>query len=131
MDVTHFQGFLLREKQLLIASGLDSYIADIVSSRISDTIGHMRSNPTTSSDLERHVSQLRQHVCNRGETTIQALKNERPARGLVYGLGGIALVAVNIAADGLSTIGIGASAGIGGSLVKDGVQILLEAISSR
>jgi hypothetical protein len=132
MSVGHFHGFLDREKSLLIKSGLSQETAKLIIEKVKSSIDHLRSNQATSSEFKSAISELRQYVCSKSVLMSHSLERKRPLRSFVYGLGGISLIAVNLASSGiLSQIGVAASAGIGGALVKDAAVIILEEMTNK
>jgi hypothetical protein len=132
MDIGHFYGFLEREKSLLIESGFSQETAKLIIEKVQSSIDHLRRNQATHYELKSAISELRQYVCSKSILMSHSLGRKRPLRSFVYGLGGISLIVVNIAASGiLSQIGVAASAGIGGALVKDAVVIILEEMTDK
>lgn len=129
-DPKHFEDFLKREGELLRQSGMKSEVSERIVQRVHSEIGRILANSASGDDLTRAINSLRKHVCAQSAKLLAAFQRGRIGRTLVYGLGGIAMIAVNISAAGvLSAIGVGASAAIGGSLFKDAAKDFIDEIS--
>jgi hypothetical protein len=112
---------------LLAQAGFATAFTDFVITQIKDEISSLRNNQPSEHGLTQAIEELTMNVCQRSKEMSVALRKSRAARSLLLGFGGFGIIITNIASSNeLSSIGIAASAGIGGALVKDSVTALSE-----
>ena len=127
MDMSHFEGFLNREAELLKASGLSKYIVDDLIKTIHSEIDELRYYRVSGEGLATSLSKLKMVTCKRKEDMLIVLKKGRTKKILIRGLGGISLISVNIFAhSSLSPVGVAASSGLGSVLLSKSVETLLD-----
>jgi hypothetical protein len=132
MDFSHFEAFLHRESQLLQSAGLEPDVTVFIIQKIQNRIDHLRRYQVSGPLLKRAIVRLHRHICEQSQEAKKALRRKRPFGNLVLGFGGVALIVINVVAEAsLSPVGQSASAEIGGALVKDSVDTLIEEIWRR
>jgi len=132
MDFGHFEGFLQKEVELLRAVKFDDGLITSLVQQINHRIEHIRQYPTTGTELKRAIVRLQRHVCQQSSKMKQVLQSEQRNKLLLLSLIGMGSISVNIlAVNFLSPVGIGASAGIGGTLVTDSVKKLIDEVWSN
>ncbi len=131
-DLEHFEFFLTNEVELLRCSGFGKGLTDLLAQNIREGIDALRSNQPSGPLLDRALSQMKDHVCSQREQMVRALQEPRTKGGLLLGLGGIGLISANIiGAPGLTPIGVGASATIGGGLIVESVKTITNELALK
>lgn len=125
-DPDHFCQFVDREAELLIRAGVSQDVVAWLIERIQARVAQYIHDPATSAELAEDIDLLREQVCHHRDLFLNRLSQQAVLDIVILCFSGLSLFAINVsAAAALSPIGVGASCGIGGGLIKDAAQDLL------
>lgn len=99
--------FLLAEEQVMVAAGMDPVLARETFGYARLLVGEVRSGREPSMErLQKRADKLAHHACVEADMLIASLPPEpgpdaRRLRWFLYGLAGVAVIAVNVTADAL------------------------------
>lgn len=129
-DLSNFKTFLKVEAELLLKSGLKSETVDFLVNQIEEKIDQFIKNPITVDELLESIKSFQSFLDYQIEQILKDISSDNLRINLICGLGGLAIIAVNISApDILTPVGAGASAGLGAKLVTDAVKKLVKKIT--